>query len=177
MAEFVRLSEVVNKKKDMRIVSVTVVPTIADCSGRIWFTDLQLQEGPGLAGYAPHTETYLQKFRENGEIKAPVWFNGVVRSEETVILFNLGKTSAPLDIHICRSWRNTRGVTAWTLIWRKGMITPQRRSQPLCSEIFTFPRLQLCPVPGQRQAVPGKRPFRCRESENRKDPLRQVAGG
>lgn len=100
MAKFVRLAEVVNKKKDMRIVSVTVVPTIADCSGRIWFTDLQLQEGPGLTGYAPHTETCLRKFRENGEIKAPVWFNGVVRSEETVILFNMGKTSAPLDIHI-----------------------------------------------------------------------------
>ena len=100
MAEFVRLAEVVNKKKDMRIVSVTVIPTIADCSGRIWFTDLQLQEGPVLAGYAPHTENCLQKFREDGGIKAPVWFNGVVRSEETVILFNLGKTSAPLDIHI-----------------------------------------------------------------------------
>ena len=39
---------------------------------------------------------------------APVWFNGVVRSEETVILCNLGKTSAPLDIlvetfFLCRS--------------------------------------------------------------------------
>ena len=66
MAEFVRLAEVVNKKKDMRIVSVTVVPTIADCSGRIWFTDLQLQEGSGLAGYDPHTETCLQKLREDG---------------------------------------------------------------------------------------------------------------
>ena len=100
MAEFVRLAEVVHKKKDMRIVSVTVIPTIADCSGRIWFTDLQLQEGPVLAGYAPHSETALQKYREDGGVKAPVWFNGVVRSEETVILFNLGKTSAPLDIHI-----------------------------------------------------------------------------
>ena len=29
-----------------------------------------------------------------------MWFNGVVRSEETVVLFNMGKTSAPLDIHI-----------------------------------------------------------------------------
>ena len=100
MAEFVRLAEVVNKKKDMRIVSVTVIPTIADCSGRIWFTDLQLQEGPGLTGYAPHTETCLQKFRENGGIKAPVWFNGVVRSAETVIVCNLGETSGGLDIHI-----------------------------------------------------------------------------
>ena len=95
MAEFVRLSEVVNKKKDMRIVSVTVIPTISDCSGRIWFTDLQLQEGSALSGYAPHTEICLKK---SGN--APVWFNGVVRSEETVVLFNMGKTSAPLDIHI-----------------------------------------------------------------------------
>ena len=100
MAEFVRLAEVVNKKKDMRVVSVTVVPTITDCSGRIWITDLQLQEGPVLSGYAPHTETMLQKQRENGLVKAPVWFNGVVRSKETVILFNLGETSAPLDVHI-----------------------------------------------------------------------------
>ena len=95
MAEFVRLAEVVNKKKDRRIVSVTVIPTISDCSGRIWFTDLQLQEGSALSGYAPHTEICLKK---SGN--APVWFNGVVRSEETVVLFNMGKTSAPLDIHI-----------------------------------------------------------------------------
>lgn len=100
MAEFVRLAEVVHKKKDMRVVGVTVVPTIADCSGRIWFTDIQLQEGPSLTGYAPHRSTCLQKFRENGTVKAPAWFNGIVRSEETVILFNLGKESAPLDIHI-----------------------------------------------------------------------------
>lgn len=77
MAEFVRLAEVVYKKKDMRIVSVAVIPTIADYSGRIWFTDLQLQEEPGLIGYASRTETCLQKFQEGGGIKAPMWFNGV----------------------------------------------------------------------------------------------------
>jgi hypothetical protein len=101
MAErFIRLAETINKKQDMRVVSVSVIPTVTDCSGTIWFTDLQLQEGPALTGYAPHTETALRKFREDGEIKAPVWFNGVVRSEETVILFNLGETSAGLDVHI-----------------------------------------------------------------------------
>lgn len=102
MAErFIRLAETINKKQDMRVVSVSVIPTVNDCSGTIWFTDIQLQEGPALTGYAPHTETALRKFREDGEIKAPVWFNGVVRSEETVILFNLGETSAGLDVHIC----------------------------------------------------------------------------
>ncbi len=100
MAEFVRLAEVVNKKRDMRVVSVTVAPTITDCSGRIWFTDLQLQEDSNPTGYALHTETMLRKCTEDGVAKAPVWFNGIVRSKEMVILFNLGKTSAPLDIHI-----------------------------------------------------------------------------
>ena len=102
MAEiaFVRLAEVINRKQDMRVVSVTVKPTIADCSGTVYVTDLQLQEGPALTGYEPHTEKYLEKYREDGSVKAPVWFNGVVRSEETVILFNLGSTSAGLDIHL-----------------------------------------------------------------------------
>ena len=102
MAEiaFIRLAEVINRKQDMRVVSVTVKPTIADCSGTIYFTDLMLQEGPALTGYTPHTEPFLQKLREDGVIKAPVWFNGVVRGEETVILFNLGETSAGLDVHL-----------------------------------------------------------------------------
>lgn len=102
MAEiaFIRLAEVVGRKQDMRVVSVTVKPTIADCSGTIYFTDLMLQEGPALTGYTPHTEPFLKKLRVDGEVKAPVWFNGVVRGEETVILFNLGETSAGLDVHL-----------------------------------------------------------------------------
>ena len=97
---FIRLAEVINRKQDMRVVSVTVKPTITNCSGTIYFTDLQLQEGAALTGYTPHTEVFLQKYREDGEVKAPVWFNGVVRGEETVILFNLGQTSAGLDVHL-----------------------------------------------------------------------------
>lgn len=97
---FIRLAEVINKHEDKRVVSVTVIPTITGCSGTIWITDLQLQEGVVLSGYAPHTEVMLRKYREDGVIKPPVWYNGVVRSEETVVLFNLGCTSAGLDVHI-----------------------------------------------------------------------------
>jgi len=92
---FIRLAEVVNKKQDKRVVSVSVIPTVTDCSGTIWFTDLQLQEGSALTGYAPHTEICLKESEND-----PAWFNGVVRSEETVILLNLGGTSAGLDIHL-----------------------------------------------------------------------------
>lgn len=97
---FIRLAEVINRKQEQRVVSVTVKPTITDCSGTIYFTDLMLQEGPALTGYTPHTEPFLKKLREDGVIKSPVWFNGVVRGEETVILFNLGETSAGLDVHL-----------------------------------------------------------------------------
>jgi len=90
---FIRLAEVINKKQDMRVVSITVKPTITDCSGSIWFTDLMLQEGPALTGYTPHTESRLKE-------SSKVWFNGVVRSAETVVLFNLGETSGGLDVHI-----------------------------------------------------------------------------
>lgn len=106
---FIRLAEVINRKEDKRVVSVTVKPTITDCSGTIYFTDLQLQEGPALTGYSPHTEVFLKKTQENSADKPPVWFNGVVRSKETVILANLGGTSAGLDIHIYPKQRMAAG--------------------------------------------------------------------
>ena len=90
---FIRLAEVINKKQDMRVVSVTVKPTLTNCSGTIWFTDLMLQEGPALTGYVPHTESRLTE-------DTKVWFNGVVRSKETVIICNVGDTSGGLDVHI-----------------------------------------------------------------------------
>lgn len=119
MAEiaFIRLAEVVGRKQDMRVVSVTVKPTIADCSGTIYFTDLMLQEGLALTGYTPHTEPFLKKLRVDGEVKAPVWFNGVVRGEETVILFNLGETSAGLDVHIYPKSDMMVLLSGWHRAW------------------------------------------------------------
>ncbi len=90
---FIRLAEVINKKQDMRVMSVTVKPTVTNCFGTIWFTDLMLQERPALTGYVPHTESRLVEGDK-------VWFNGVVRSKETVIICNVGDTSGGLDVHI-----------------------------------------------------------------------------
>lgn len=100
MANFIRLAEVIKKAETRRVVSITVKPVLDDMTGTIWMTDFQLQEGSELTGFAPHTETMLKKITENSIVKAPVWFNGVVRSKETVILFNLGNTSAGLDLYI-----------------------------------------------------------------------------
>ncbi len=92
---FIRFAETVKVKQEKRIVSVTLRPLIADCTGTIYFTDLQLQEGRKLTGYTEHTETMLRNSQN------PVRFhNGVVRSGETVIIFNLGETSAGLDCYV-----------------------------------------------------------------------------
>ena len=47
-----------------------------------------------------YTETLLEKYRENGQIVPPRFYNGVVRSGETVVLFNLGATTAGLDCYV-----------------------------------------------------------------------------
>ena len=60
----------------------------------------RLQEGDRLTGYVIHTETLLQKYRENGAIVPPRFYNGVVRSAETVVLFNLGSDTAGLDCYL-----------------------------------------------------------------------------
>ena len=100
MAEFTRFSETILTKDERRVVSITVRPLISDCTGRIYFTDLMVQEGDRLTGYVIHTETLLHKYRENGAILPPRFYNGVVRSAATVVLFNLGTTTAGLDVSI-----------------------------------------------------------------------------
>nr|MBP7333046.1 hypothetical protein [Bacillota bacterium] len=97
---FIRFSESVKIKKEMHVAGVTVRLLIADCTGIIYFTDLQLQEGNRLTGYTVHTSKMLKKMQENGQPVPPRHYNGVVRTAETVILFNLGKTSAGLDCYI-----------------------------------------------------------------------------
>ena len=97
---FIRFSENVKIKKEMHVAGVTVRLLIADCTGIIYFTDLQLQEGNRLTGYTVHTSKMLTKMQENGQPVLPRHYNGVVRTAETVVLFNLGKTSAGLDCYI-----------------------------------------------------------------------------
>jgi hypothetical protein len=97
---FIRFAETLIIKKEMRVVSITVRLMITDCTGTIYFTDLQLQDGDQLTGYTVHTSKMLTKMQENGQPVPPRHYNGVVRTAETVILFNLGKTSAGLDCYI-----------------------------------------------------------------------------
>lgn len=105
MADFERFVEVISKKENKRVVNITVRPFATDCEGAVWFTDLMLQEGDMLSGYMSSTDVCLKKSGND-----PVWFNGVVRSEETIILLNLGGTSAGLDIHLYPKQRMDGGT-------------------------------------------------------------------
>jgi hypothetical protein len=95
ISNFTRFSEAIKVKSDKRVVSVTVRPLMADCTGAIYFTDLMLQEGDKLSGYAPHTAGMLRASQN-----PPRYHNGIVRSGMTVVIFNLGETSSGLDCYI-----------------------------------------------------------------------------
>lgn len=51
MPEFTRFTETITKKQNKRVINITVKPTITDCTGSVWFTDLMLQEGDKVTGF------------------------------------------------------------------------------------------------------------------------------
>ena len=61
MPEFTRFTETITKKQDKRVVNIMVKPTITDCTGSVWFTDLMLQEGDKVTGFVISTATLLGK--------------------------------------------------------------------------------------------------------------------
>ena len=85
---FIRFAEILKLKEEKRVVSMTIRPLITDCTGEIYYTDLQIQEGDKLTGYSPHTSTMLRN-----SPNPPRYHNGVVRTGDTIIIFNLGKTA------------------------------------------------------------------------------------
>ncbi|MDL2318416.1 hypothetical protein LJC74_04970 [Eubacteriales bacterium OttesenSCG-928-A19] len=93
---FIRFAEVITLKEETkRVVSVTVTPKIADCTGAIYYTDLQLQEGTLVSGYTLCTEEMT-----DGSEQPLHWHNGVIRNGATIIIPNMGETSAPLDYYL-----------------------------------------------------------------------------
>ena len=55
MPEFTRFTETITKKQNKRAINITVKPTITDCTGSVWFTDLMLQEGDKVTGFVINT--------------------------------------------------------------------------------------------------------------------------
>lgn len=93
---FIRFAEVITvKEEEKRVVSITVTPTISDCTGSIYYTDLQLQEGALVSGYTINTAEMM-----DGTEQPLHWHNGVIRNGATIVIPNMGETSAPLDYYI-----------------------------------------------------------------------------
>ena len=100
MPEFTRFTETITKKQDKRVVNITVKPTITDCTGSVWFTDLMLQEGDKVTGFVINTETLLEKYDGDDATDGKRFYNGIVRSAATCVIFNLGTTAAGLDYKV-----------------------------------------------------------------------------
>ena len=90
MPEFTRFTETITKKQDKRVVNITVKPTITDCTGSVWFTDLMLQEGDKVTGFVINSETFLEKYDGDDATDGKRFYNGIVRSAATCVIFNLG---------------------------------------------------------------------------------------
>jgi hypothetical protein len=99
MPIFTRFSETIDKKQKKRVVNITVKPTVTNCEGTIWITDLMLQEGDRLSGYVIHTEKAFKNYSTGDEyaVSGKRFYNGIVRGSATCVIFNLGKTTAGLD--------------------------------------------------------------------------------
>lgn len=99
MPKFIRFTETIKKKRNNRIVSVTVRPTVTDCEGAVYFTDLMIQEGNRLSGYSHNTAEMLKKYQTGDEyaVTDKRFYNGIVRGSAALIIFNLGQTSAGID--------------------------------------------------------------------------------
>lgn len=91
---FIRFMEAIKVKEDLRVVSVTVRSIIKDCTGSIYFTDMQLQENSSITGYVQHTTNAL---RHNGQRHH---HNGVIRSGCTLVIPTEGETSTALDCYV-----------------------------------------------------------------------------
>ena len=100
MPEFTRFTETITKKQDKRVVNIMVKPTITDCTGSVWFTDLMLQEGDKVTGFVISTETFLEKYDGDDAKAGKRFYNGIVRSAATCVIFNLGSTAAGLDYKV-----------------------------------------------------------------------------
>ena len=100
MPEFTRFTETITKKQNKRVINITVKPTITDCTGSVWFTDLMLQEGDKVTGFVINTETLLEKYDGDDAKADKRFYNGIVRSAATCVIFSIGSTAAGLDYKV-----------------------------------------------------------------------------
>ena len=135
MPEFTRFTETITKKQNKRVINITVKPTITDCTGSVWFTDLMLQEGDKVTGFVINTETLLEKYDGDDAKADKRFYNGIVRS---------ASISAPLlPVLTTRSIRFRQwlpGVYHWR--WVKVPIRQLSKQQRLPVMNLTFSLLQ-----------------------------------
>lgn len=87
----------IEKSLVKRISKITIKLAARDCAGTIKATDIQLQDGKLLTGWAPAAQDMLARHRTNGEIEPPKHFNALVRGSAIVLIPNRGNATTGLD--------------------------------------------------------------------------------
>lgn len=87
-----------DKHPTKRVDKINLYIRNNDTKGRMYITDIQLQEGKLLTGWVPKTEEMLKRKRdENGNIEPTKHFNALVREEANIIVPNRGNATTGLD--------------------------------------------------------------------------------
>lgn len=96
MNRFLRYLAKIEPKKPVQSIQVQLLAR--DFTGTIHATDIQLQGGGMLTGWAPNTEEMLARARDsNGNIVPPKHFNALIRGSNMVIIPNTGGITATVD--------------------------------------------------------------------------------
>lgn len=141
------------KKQDKRVVNITVKPTVTDCTGSVWFTDLMLQEGDKVTGFVINSETFL----ENTMAMMLQTERGFITVSSAPLLPASSSTSAPLLLVLTtRSIRFRRWLPGvYRLRWVKVLIRQlsKQRLLPVMNLTFCFyegmPEERLCNIQGR----------------------------
>ncbi len=97
--DFMHLTKKIERQEDKRVKSITIKPTISDCNGEFYITDMQLQEDDKPTGYTIETEM-LSKKTDGFNAVPPIFFNGIVRDSAVIIYPNTGTETTGLDCYI-----------------------------------------------------------------------------
>mgnify|MGYP001458505042 CR=1 FL=1 len=76
-----------DKHPEKKVDKINVSIRNNDTKGKMYITDIQLQEGKMLTGWVPNTEEILERRRdEDGNIEPTKYFNALVRGEANIIV-------------------------------------------------------------------------------------------
>ncbi|AEE98019.1 hypothetical protein [Mahella australiensis] len=97
-SQYLRYVSKINKDLGKQVNKLTVKLVAKDFTGTVRATDVQLQEGKLLTGWAPAASDMLKRRRDSsGNAEPPKHFNALIRGSVIVLVPNRGTVTTGLD--------------------------------------------------------------------------------